>query len=286
MFVNPTPLEKALIWYARKFPIEKGKLRLVDAAWSLAAGKRNPKRQANLIYGGFKTPCDLRYMLQRQFYFFGTYYLERDLLACWSSIAQNGNVILDVGANAGIYSLAAAAANGQAEIHAFEPTPEIAKSLRETVALNKLDSLHVHETAIFERSGQASLMRYNGGHDNDGMNYISDDLAAGGERVATVSLDAFCKARGIRRVDPMKIDIQGNEAAALRGASGLLSDGGIRTIFMELNWGAHGAGCPASEAIEILQKSGFHFASPHARTKWKPAGDWMRAFSDIIAAPQ
>jgi FkbM family methyltransferase len=261
-------------------------MRLIDAAWPLGTLNGDTNRRADLVYGGFKAPCDLRYMLQRQFYFFGTFYLERQLLARWSLLAQNAKVIFDVGSNAGIYSLAAVAANGQAVVHAFEPTPEIAERLRETVALNEINSLHVHELAVAEHPGKAALKRCSGGGDNDGMNYIRADDVAGDDLVVTESLDSFCKAREIRRVDLMKIDIQGNEAAALRGAAGLLSEGAIGTIFMELNWGAPGCKCPASEAVKILDNKGFLFASPHAQNEWKPAGDWMRAMSDIIAASQ
>ena len=64
---------------------------------------------ATLKHGGFKMSCDLSEMLQRQFYFFGTYFLEEDILSCWETAAKGAKVVLDVGANAGIYSLAALA---------------------------------------------------------------------------------------------------------------------------------------------------------------------------------
>jgi len=38
-------------------------------------------------------------MLQRQFYFFGTYFLEEDLLRCRETAAKGAEFILDVGAN-------------------------------------------------------------------------------------------------------------------------------------------------------------------------------------------
>ena len=68
-------------------------------------------------------PCDLGEMLQRQFYFFGTYFLEEDILRCWEAAAKGAKVVLDVGANAGIYSLAALAAQPDVTVYAFEPTP-------------------------------------------------------------------------------------------------------------------------------------------------------------------
>ena len=55
---------------------------------------------------------------------------------------EGRQVIFDVGANAGIYSLAALAIQRDATVHAFEPTPEIATRLRAMAKLNGLDHLH------------------------------------------------------------------------------------------------------------------------------------------------
>ena len=122
--IEQSTFERLLISYARRFPFQRGKLRAIDALWRVAAGNRGVRRMADLRYGGFKMPCNLNEMLQRQCYFFGTYFLEEYILQCWQTAAKGAKVILDVGANAGIYSLAAPATQRDAIIHAFEPTPE------------------------------------------------------------------------------------------------------------------------------------------------------------------
>ena len=101
-------------------------------------------------------------MLQRQFYFFGTYFLEEQILDCWTKAARGAEVIFDVGANSGIYSLAALASQPNAVVHAFEPTPEIAGRLRQTGQLNHLSNLIVHEVAVMSHSGRAILRRFRG----------------------------------------------------------------------------------------------------------------------------
>jgi hypothetical protein len=88
--------ERALIAYARAFPLRKGKLRVMDRLWRVAAGDRGTARLAHLRYGGLKMPCDLTEMLQRQFYFFGTYFLEEQILDCWTKAAKEAEVIFDV----------------------------------------------------------------------------------------------------------------------------------------------------------------------------------------------
>src|ERR1700756_307653 len=99
--------EKALLFYARRFPIRRGKLRVVNLLSREAASDESNKRVTTLKYGGFKMSCDVAQMIQRQLYYFGTYLVEEEIIDCWQSAAQGARIIFDVGANAGIYSLAA-----------------------------------------------------------------------------------------------------------------------------------------------------------------------------------
>jgi len=277
-------LEKLLILYARAFPIRRGKLRVVDALWRVATGYDNPMRVANLKHGAFKMPCDLNEMLQRQFYFFGTYFVEEDILDCWREAAKGAKVILDVGANAGIYSLAALASEREAMIHAFEPTPQIAARLRKTAKLNGLCQLHVHEMAVSSKNGHATLRRFRGElGTNEGMNFIcTDSCNSGAQIVRTICLDQFCRQQAIDYIDLLKLDVQGHEHAALRGAEHLIRDGRVGTIFMELNWVA-GAPCSASESIHLLHEAGYLFAKPSKYLRWEKSGDWLRALTDVVA---
>src|ERR1700730_12543215 len=214
------------------------RLRVIDSLWGIALSDPSAKRVATLKPGKFKMSCDLSEMLQRQFYFLGTYFLEEDILSCWEAMAMGAKVVLDVGANAGIYSLAALAIQRDATIHAFEPTPEIAARLRATAKLNGLDQLYVHEAAVSSKNGEAILKRFRGElGTNEGMNFISEHLVdPDGERVQTVCLDQFCQDCSIDQVDLLKLDVQGHELSALKGAERLIRAGRVGTIFMELNW--------------------------------------------------
>jgi FkbM family methyltransferase len=276
--------EKLLLWYARHFPFRKGKLRLVEALWRKAVEGGDRQRVAELAYGGFRMPCDLAEMLQRQFYFFGTYFVEEDILDCWRGAAKGAKVILDVGANAGIYSLAALAVEPKAMIHAFEPTPEIAERLRKTARLNGLCRLHVHEMAVSSKSGHAILRRFRGElGTNEGMNFICTEPGTSrAHTVATTCLDEFCQQQSIDYVDLLKLDIQGHEYAALKGANHLIRDGRVGTIFMELNWGV-GASCSANESIHLLQQAGYVFAKPAEHLRWQESGDWLHSLTDVVA---
>jgi FkbM family methyltransferase len=279
-------LENVLVMYARRFPIRRGKLRIIDSLWRTLLSDRSTRRVATLKHGSFKMSCDLKEMLQRQFYFFGTYFLEEDILRCWEATAKGAKVVLDVGANAGIYSLAALAVQPDVVVHAFEPTPEIAARLRATAKLNGLKNLYVHEVAVLRDDGQATLKRFRGElGNNEGMNFVIRDIGnSDAERVKTVSLDQFCQDHSIDQVDLLKLDVQGQEYSALKGAERLIRAGRIGTIFMELNWARRaGIPCAATESIRLLEQAEYLFSKPGKRLNWEKAGDWLHGVSDIVA---
>jgi len=279
-------LEYLLICYARWFPIRRGKMRIINSLWRTATGGEDTQRIATLKHSAFKVPCDLNEMLQRQFYFFGTYFIEEDILSCWASAAREAQIIFDVGANAGIYSFAALSSQPNAIVHAFEPTPEIAARLRASVRLNKLNQLRVHQLGVFKRNGYGTLMRCRGESGcNEGMNFLSADVhESRGERIETVSLDDFCEQHRIDYVDLLKVDVQGQESAVLRGAERLITSGRIRMIFMELNWAAdRDKPCPASDSVNFLDRAGYRFSRPDKHFKWHKAGKWLRGLGDVVA---
>lgn len=276
-------IERALLVYARHFPVSRGKSRVVDLIAPLFM-TRNPHRTAKLIHGGMLIPCDLREMLQRQYYFFGTYYFERRLMALWSRLARRASTVFDVGANAGIYSLAALAANRDANVEAFEPTPEIAERLRLTARINGLAHLQVHELAIGETSGTASLVRWRGEKNiNGGMNFVDCAARSDGQAIDMVSLDEFCLSAGIDKIDLLKIDIQGGEPAALRGASRLLNERRIETILIELNWIDGQDDCSAHQTLKILEDFNFAIFDPASLTRPLAKGERPSGLSDAIA---
>lgn len=286
--VTPSFFEKALVIYARHFPVRSGKLRVVESLWRLANGSRETFRTSQLTFDGIRIECDLREMLQRQYHYFGTYASESSNVERWRVLASSSCVIVDIGANSGIYSLVAAAAAPHASVHAFEPTPEIAARLRRNRHINGLDNITVHEMALSSADGIATLVRFRGEtSDNEGMNFLAGAKVPEGSSTLEVpvrSLDNLFLEYGITQIDLMKLDVQGHEPMVLAGANRLLESGAISMIFIELNWGeADDPGCPASTSIGHLAQAGYLFAELPAAQNWRAAGPWLRAHSDVVA---
>ena len=131
-----------------------------------------------------------------------------------------------------------------------------------------------------------TLNRYRGElGDNEGMNFVTKDIGnSDAERVKTVSLDQFCQDHSIDHVDLLKLDVQGHEYSALKGAEHLIRAGRVGTIFMELNWArSPGIPCAATESIRLLGQADYLFSKPGKRLNWEKAGDWLYSLSDVVA---
>jgi FkbM family methyltransferase len=124
-----------------------------------------------------------------------------------------GGVFYDVGAHVGFMSLVAAQLVGASgEVYSFEPLPENAAALRQTIRLNRGCHWEVIESAVAATDGHAMFA-------GDGeRGHIGD----GGLRVRTVRLDSFAATHPPPSV--VKIDVEGGELDVLRGAERLLCD--------------------------------------------------------------
>jgi FkbM family methyltransferase len=123
-------------------------------------------------------------------------------------------IVLDIGANIGNHTLAFAT-RAQA-VHAFEPIPHLYEVLSGNVTRNALSHVHVHNLALSDHAGTATINMVNAG--NYGAS--SFDKRSEGTTPVDVQLstgDAFLNEKGISRVDFVKIDVEAHEVFVLRG---------------------------------------------------------------------
>jgi FkbM family methyltransferase len=185
-----------------------------------------------LCYGAFKAYADRA---------------ERQLLR---RILSPGDVVVDAGANIGIYSrFLSRCVGATGVVHAFEPSPENFKRLQS--AVRKLANVRLSQAAVGECSGKAKLYL------SDKLNVDHRTYATGGEprRFATIdiiALDDYVKPG--QRVDLLKVDIQGYEVHALRGANRVLADNSDLKLLIEFwPYGLKQAGSIWAELLDILQ---------------------------------
>lgn len=248
----------ALQWYVRRSPLSKGKGRLVSLLWKPLSGGKN-RRTTELRQADVRLVCDLTKLIQRHLYFWGHY--EEQSCAHWIRLAREARVVFDIGANVGLYSLLAAWANPGSQIHAFEPTPEVAAILKENIELNGPRNISVAQVAVGD-ADRRGFLRLCAGSDgsNEGMNYLSRDKKDETDLpVEVVSLDGYCQRHSIEHIDLIKMDIEGGEYEALLGAGQMLHRQAIGCIFLELTeWAAERSGHSTDAIKRLLVDAGYH----------------------------
>ena len=130
-------------------------------------------------------------------------------------------IVCDVGANIGMFSLWLArrcVPNGT--VFAFEPAPDTRDILRDTVAINNVENVHVEPFACTDRPGSVEF--FIGFHHH--VSSLDEKWAASGQKPVTkivvdgVTLDDFFYGDVQRRAPAfIKLDIEGGAVYALKG---------------------------------------------------------------------
>lgn len=148
---------------------------------------------------------------------------ERELVKLFRKALMPGMVILDVGANIGYFSVIAAGLVGKGgEVHAFEPEIACFGRLKKNLAL--LPWAHAHCIAVGDYSDSGSF-HYSQKPGQTGWGSLmrgGDNVSAEKTLVSVTSLDIWSCEHAIHRVDFIKMDIEGGEYRALKGAESML----------------------------------------------------------------
>lgn len=150
---------------------------------------------------------------------------EGESLRVWVRAARSARAILDVGANAGLYTLCAKAVSPHAAVAALEPVERIRAKLAANVALNRMD-VSIVPAAASDRDGTGALLDTGAEHELSATLDPTARVLAGKEahpvEVALVRLDTLVARGAIPPPDLVKIDVEGHEPAVLRGMGSLL----------------------------------------------------------------
>jgi FkbM family methyltransferase len=138
---------------------------------------------------------------------------------------QPGEIVFDVGANIGAFTLLAAKRG--AHVHAFEPDPANYEALVSNIKRNDL-AVSTEQMAIGDSTGTASFDRPPS--ENSGLGRLTEK----GIPVRIETLDNYCGRRGVFP-DLLKVDVEGAETLVLSGARKLLSTRGAPTLIIESN---------------------------------------------------
>jgi FkbM family methyltransferase len=138
---------------------------------------------------------------------------EQEMLEDICNRVSSDALVLDIGANIGNHTLYLAAVAG-CRVESFEPNLELCAALRESIALNGFgDRVRLHETGLGRAAGKARF------RESKPENLGSQCLDLGEGDLSVCLLDSF---RFERKVEVIKLDVEGMEIDVLDGASQLL----------------------------------------------------------------
>lgn len=201
------------------------------------------------------------YLIDREIIAFGGY--ELPLQRFIKKNIRSGMICMDVGANMGAMALHMALRVGETgKVFAFEPLPTNAQRLREHSIRNGFENrLHLLQIALSNADGDLEFLAAPTSHVNQGMGSLVEidhgDLTA---RIVVQArrLDTFCISQSIKKLDFVKVDIQGAEPHFLAGARQTLAHLRPRLVMEVAPSGLSSSGHTSQDLLSQMEALGYH----------------------------
>ena len=247
-------------------------------AWQFV--KRVLKRAVVISYHDKRLKCYPDSTSTSGALYFGGYpdYREMKFLQAY---LRRGDNVLDIGANAGVYTILACAYIGaEGSVDAFEPNERIAARIEEQAELNGLQNVRVHRFAVSDEDGDTRFDLSN----DDAMGHLQKpgEVASHSTAVKTIKLDTFCP---FLQYAVGKMDIEGAEPLALAGAGSRLADGNPPVWLLELAGYSIHYGFTSDQVIKQLADAGFDCAvyAPETGRLQFTSSPWVFGVQNVLA---
>lgn len=168
--------------------------------------------------------------------------------ACITALRE-GDMMYDVGANAGVISTEVAAAVNGIQIKAFEPQKSLALIAVVSAALNGLDCVDVFPVAVGSNTGKTKL--YTSSHGVHATTVPTTDTPDHATECNMVSLDDVVLSEILPPPDLIKIDIEGGEYDVLSGSQNLIKNH-MPVIIFEANDNCQKTGHSQEDLMNLI----------------------------------
>lgn len=188
--------------------------------------------------------------------FLGGHY-EESVCAWMKARVRPGAVILDVGAQVGLYAMLAARWVGETgRIFAFDPSPEAVAILKRHLAMNHLSqNVTVVAGAAGAEDGVVSMNMAGAAPENSLASSQHAGRSYRAVEVPVMRIDHFCAQQQIKPA-LIKIDTEGWELHVLRGAGDLLRDEAITWVVEMHPYAWAEAGYERTDVEALLAENG------------------------------
>ncbi|MBS1942489.1 MAG: FkbM family methyltransferase [Bacteroidetes bacterium] len=250
----------------------RGRYRLVSLVGPWIA----PPSGEPLRLNGLNILLDHRIEQHRMMYY-GLY--EQNMMNFLKRNLRAGDVVLEPGANVAYVSAHCLGLVGEkGHVHSFEPSPAANAHIKRYNQVEEHANWSLWDMALSDHEGKDTF------YDTPRvMQFGYACLATAAtprdgvpSQVALATVDGFCLSHGIKHVRFLKLDIEGSEFSALKGATRMLADGAIDIIMVETN--TAGTARPIAERINaLLLQAGYRSFHVLHNGKVKPL--------DVMAMP-
>jgi len=191
--------------------------------------------------------------------------------AYWDGLIVPGMTVLDIGANWGVYSVAARRLMGvSGMLISFEPNLDEFNKLKDNIKLNKFNDQNVTliNSAVGDIKGEAKFYippSFKGAYGSMGRPKIEEDCKE--VNVPVVTIDETLSDLDIRQVDVIKVDVEGAEIKVLQGMRRTLVERSP-TVLMEVSDKRTNVfGYKANELCKFLMDIGYNLYLPVIKNK-------------------
>ncbi len=165
------------------------------------------------------------------YFWYGPSSYERKSMALWLEMVKEADIIYDIGAYTGLYSLSASVKNPSAKVYSFEPVRRTYGRLLLNIEINRLKKRIIPiNKAILNKSCSLTIKNYRGGGILDAGASVVDKgipIFKEEELISAVSLDEFIEE--VKEIPhTVKIDVEGAECLVFEGMKKNLR---IKTIY-------------------------------------------------------
>ena len=178
-----------------------------------------------------------------------------------NQLLAKGDTFIDIGANHGAFSVAASKFVGDSgHIYAFEPQPELYPLIEKSLEASGAANFRVFSDACSDQEGRAQFFVPAESSGSAGLfKGLSGDEKHQHFEVDLVRLDDIIEDQEINGEVLIKLDVEGNELAVLRGATRFIQRVRPR-LLMEINPAAmEAAASTTEEMVELLEDVGYRY---------------------------
>jgi FkbM family methyltransferase len=185
------------------------------------------------------------------------------------SVLKDGMTVVDVGAHVGYYAVPLAKAVPNGKVIAIEPADANYRLLTENAERNGCRNIVALKVAAGDRTASLTLFLDSGNTGSHSLAEKNRQTSGGTEVVPVDPLDTLLASE--RRIDVMKIDIQGAEFAALRGARAILERDHPALLVEYWPSGLKAFGEEPAEMLKFLESLGYAMESySFTKRQWLP----------------